>query len=119
MSEIKNREFLILSKAKQLVFDIDDILENVPRKDTYYKDKLKEYCNDLIYNILLLNNLNNKKDIYFCKIFTNISMIDMYLWRLNSKKYIVDNPTKRMAILLVEINKMCITWRKNNAESQY
>ena len=46
-------------------------------------------------------------------------MIDMYLWRLNSKKYIADNPTKRMAILLVEINKMCITWRKNNAESQY
>jgi len=95
MSEIKNREFLILSKAKQLVFDIDDILENVPRKDIYYKDK------------------------YFCKIFTNISMIDMYLWRLNSKKYIADNSTKRMAILLVEINKMCITWRKNNAESQY
>ena len=46
-------------------------------------------------------------------------MIDMYLWRLYSKKYIADNPTKRMAILLVEINKMCITWRKNNAESQY
>lgn len=119
MAEIKNREFLILSKAKQLVFDIDDILENVPKKDIYYKDKLKEYCNDLIYNILFLNNLNNKKDIYFCKIFTNISMIDMYLWCLNSKKYIADNPTKRMAILLVEINKMCITWRKNNAESQY
>ena len=29
MSEIKNREFLILSKAKQLVFDIDDIFIRV------------------------------------------------------------------------------------------
>lgn len=42
MSEIKNGKFLILSKAEELVFDIDDILENVPRKDIYYKDKLKE-----------------------------------------------------------------------------
>ena len=38
MSEIKNREFLILSKSKEL------LLENVPRKDIYYKDKLKKYC---------------------------------------------------------------------------
>ena len=76
MSEIKNREFLILSKAKQLVFDIDDILENVPRKDIYYKDKLKEYCNDLIYNILFLNNLNNKKDIYFTLVQCQVVLVE-------------------------------------------
>lgn len=44
MSEIRNKEFLILSKSKELLFDLDDILENVPRKDIYYKDKLKKYC---------------------------------------------------------------------------
>lgn len=44
MSEIINKEFLILSKSKELLFDLDDILENVPRKDIYYKDKLKKYC---------------------------------------------------------------------------
>ena len=49
MSEIKNREFLILSKSKELLFDLDDILENVPRKDIYYKDKLKKYSAFLIY----------------------------------------------------------------------
>lgn len=44
MSEIRNKEFLILSKSKELLFGLDDILENVPRKDIYYKDKLKKYC---------------------------------------------------------------------------
>ena len=38
MAEITNKEFIILTKSKDLIFYIDDILENVPRKDMYYKD---------------------------------------------------------------------------------
>ena len=117
MSEIRNKEFLILSKSKELLFDLDDILENVPRKDLYYKDKIKEFCNDLIYNILIINNMNDGKSNYFSKIFTNISMIDLYVERLNKKQYIAESTTKKIVNRLAEINKMCSVWRKNSEES--
>ena len=42
MAEITNKEFIILTKSKDLIFYIDDILENVPRKDMYYKDKIRD-----------------------------------------------------------------------------
>lgn len=118
MATVRNKEFLILTKAKELLFNIDDILENVPRKDLYYKDKLKECCNDLVYSILMINNINDNKTIYFSKIFTNISMIDMYLERLNKKKYIADSSTKKIINKLIEINKMCRVWSNNSGDSK-
>ena len=120
MSEIRNKEFLILSKSKELLFDLDDILENVPRKDFYYKDKIKEYNTELIYSILMINNLSGSskvKNTYFSKIFTDVSLIDMYIERLYKKQYIAESTTKKIIVKLTEINKMCSVWRKNSEES--
>ena len=36
------KEFLILTKYKEFINILDDVIENIPKKDIYYKNKLKE-----------------------------------------------------------------------------
>lgn len=88
MAEITNKEFIILTKSKDLIFYIDDILENFPRKDMYYKDRIRDCCHQIIYNIIFINNSKIKDITYFSNILTNISLIDLYLERLVKKNYI-------------------------------
>ena len=108
MAEITNKEFIILTKSKDLIFYIDDILENVPRKDMYYKDRIRDYCHQIIYNIIYINNSKIKDITYF----SNISLIDLYLERLVKKNYISLSTSNKVAVKLTEINKMCNTWRE-------
>ena len=117
MAEITNKEFIILTKNKDLIFYIDDILENVPRKDMYYKDRIRDYCHQIIYNIIFINNSKIIDNTCFSNILTNISLIDLYLERLVKKNYISLSTSNKIAVKLTEINKMCNTWRKNNEES--
>ena len=88
MAEITNKEFIILTKSKDLIFYIDDILEDVHRKDMYYKDRIRDCCHQIIYNIIFINNSKIKDITYFSNILTNISLIDLYLERLVKKLYI-------------------------------
>ena len=117
MAEITNKEFIILTKSKDLIFYIDDILENVPRKDMYYKDRIRDCCLQIIYNIIFINNSKIIDNTCFSNILTNISLIDLYLERLVKKNYISLSTSNKIAVKLTEINKMCNTWRKNNEES--
>ncbi|MBQ8901560.1 MAG: hypothetical protein IJY87_00645 [Bacilli bacterium] len=47
MFKIRNNDFKILGKYKEYMDKIDNVLENVPRRDMYYKDKLKSVLDDL------------------------------------------------------------------------
>lgn len=42
MFKINNNDFEILQKYKIFLIDLDNTLENVPRKDVFCKDKIKE-----------------------------------------------------------------------------
>ena len=42
MFKINNNDFKILSKYKEFLLELDNVLENVLRKDMFYKDKVKE-----------------------------------------------------------------------------
>lgn len=109
-----NKEFIILSKAKLLINKIDDLLENVPRKDMFYKDKIKEYTLNLIDNIIHINNeYYNKDPILFNNISSNLMMIDLLLERLLVKKYISEKSLIKVSNILVEIRKMTISWSKH------
>ena len=52
MFNILNNAFKLLSKYKKFLLDLDGLLENVPRKDLFYKDKIKETELKLLDNIL-------------------------------------------------------------------
>lgn len=113
MFRISNNEFKVLIKSKDFLIKLDKILENVPRKDMYYKDKLRNVCDNLLENIFecsyeLDNNFNN----YYKKIKANIAQIDFMLDRLYTNKYINSTTLYRIGTDLVEINKLVTGWLK-------
>ena len=109
------KEFLILTKYKEFINILDDVIENIPKKDIYYKNKLKEISINLLYYI---NKTNNEEDCnkvinYKVEIKSLIELIDYILERLYIKKYIAKNSINKLGYKLIEINKMSSKWIEN------
>lgn len=51
MNLSNSREFLILNKYKEFINILDNLIENIPKKDYFYKDKLKDLSIKLLYFI--------------------------------------------------------------------
>ena len=109
------KEFLILTKYKEFINLLDDVIENIPKKDIYYKNKLKEISINLLYYINKTNNEEdyNKINSYKVEIKSIIELIDYILERLYIKKYISKNSINKLGYKLIEINKMSSKWMEN------
>ena len=109
------KEFLILTKYKEFINLLDDVIENIPKKDIYYKNKLKEISINLLYYINKTNNEEdyNKINNYKVEIKSLIELIDYILERLYIKKYISKNSINKLGYKLIEINKMSSKWMEN------
>ena len=109
------KEFLILTKYKGFINLLDDVIENIPKKDIYYKNKLKEISINLLYYINKTNNEEdyNKINSYKVEIKSLIELIDYILERLYIKKYISKNSINKLGYKLIEINKMSSKWMEN------
>ena len=109
------KEFLILTKYKEFITMLDDVMENIPKKDIYYKNKLKEISINILYYINKKNNEEdyNKIDTYKVEIKSLIELIDYILERLYIKKYISKNSINKLGYKLIEINKMSSKWMEN------
>lgn len=109
------KEFLILTKYKEFITMLDDVIENIPKKDIYYKNKLKEISINILYYINKTNNEEdyNKIDTYKVEIKSLIELIDYILERLYIKKYISKNSINKLGYKLIEINKMSSKWIEN------
>lgn len=113
MFRISNNEFKVLIKSKEFLIKIDKILENVPRRDMYYKDKLRNVCDNLLENIFECSyELDDNFNHYYKKIKANIAQIDFMLDRLYTNKYISSTTLYRIGTDLVEINKLVTGWLK-------
>ena len=109
------KEFLILTKYKEFITMLDDVMENIPKKDIYYKNKLKEISINILYYINKTNNEEdyNKINSYKVEIKSLIELIDYILERLYIKKYISKNSINKLGYKLIEINKMSSKWMEN------
>ena len=98
-------EFLILTKYKEFINLLDDVIENIPKKDIYYKNKLKEIRINLLYYINKTNKEEdyNKINSYKLEIKSLIELIDYILERLYIKKYISKNNINKLGYKLIEI----------------
>lgn len=73
----------------------------------YYKDKLKNVCDNLLENIFECSYELDDNFNYYCKkIKANIAQIDFMLDRLYTNKYISSTTLYRIDPDLVEINKL-------------
>jgi four helix bundle protein len=100
-----NSYFEIGFKAKRFAIGLYDLLENIPRKDYFFKDKINNLSYSLIENIYLLNYIRDNQNYYYL-IQTNISLLDYLLEILYQKKYISKKQLETKILQLTEINKM-------------
>ena len=112
MFQISNNEFKILNLIKAFIFKVDNILENIPRKDIYYKDKTREILYKMLETVFNINYIdeNNLLLEYKMKLKSYIALIDFILERLYNKKYISENNLYKLGLDLIEINKMSTAW---------
>ena len=117
MFRINNNDFKILQKYKSFLMNLDNSLENIPRKDMYFKDKIKNISLDVLKDILWCSYDTSSVKMYRTSIKANIALLDFMLERLLLKKYISEKNLYKLANELVEINKMITGWL-NNSESK-
>ena len=55
MFKIINNEFKLLYKYKELIKNLDNLIENIPRKDYFYKDKIRTVSNYILELIVKYN----------------------------------------------------------------
>lgn len=118
MFRINNNDFKILQKYKIFLMNLDNSLENIPRKDMYFKDRIKNVSLDVLKDILLCSYDTSSVSLYRTSIKANIALLDFMLERLSLKKYISEKNLYKIATDLVEINKMVTGWL-NNHESKF
>lgn len=117
MFKINNNDFQILQKYKKFLMDIDTHLENIPRKDIFFKDQIREISLRLLENILRCSYYNGSLNEYIANIKGDIATLDFLLERLLTKRYINDKVAYKLGSQLVEINKMVTGWL-NTRESK-
>lgn len=118
MFRINNNDFKILQKYKIFLMNLDNFLENIPRKDMYFKDRIKNVSLDVLKDILLCSYDTSSVSSYITSIKANIALLDFMLERLSLKKYISEKNLYKIATDLVELNKMVTGWL-NNHESKF
>lgn len=103
---------MILNKYKIFMMSVDNLLENVPRRDFYFKDKIKETCYLLLEYILKTNYETNLDKLLLnqSEIKSKIAMLDFMLERLWLKKYINEKCVTKLGNELIEINRMSAAW---------
>ena len=118
MNLSNSREFLILNKYKEFINILDNLIENIPKKDYFYNDKLKELSIKLLYFINKTNNEDNYKLISSYKVEINslINTIDYIIERIFIKGYIAETSLKKVSYKLSEINRMSNKWLDNKID---
>ena len=120
MFKINNNDFKILVKYKEFLNILDNMLDNIPRKDIFYKDKIRHIAMNLLHNILLISyevnydNLNN----YKVSIKTDIALLDFMSDRLYQKRYINEKCIFNCEQILIEINKMTTGWINSKVKDE-
>ena len=121
MFKIISNEFKLLYKYKEFIKDLDNNIEHIPRKDYFYKDKIRMVSNCILELILKCNYESDNFNLLFYKsnIKGNIAYLDFLLDRLYDMKYINEKNLYKITTKLIEINKMVSGWLNNKDESAF
>lgn len=107
-----NDNFIISKKTKKFILDLYNLMENIPRKDFFIKEKINLTTFDLLENIYLANSDLDAFETHYLNIIKNISILDFLLEILYRKKYISLKQLEKEGYLLTEITKMVKAWKR-------
>ncbi len=109
---MKNSEFLIASKTKDLIYRLIACTENIPRNDFFYKNEI--YITSFnIYRKIMEVNFSEELEEKFklkAKIKANFSYLDLLLESIFKKKYINVKALEKINYKITEIQKMLSKW---------
>lgn len=108
-------DFMIVKNIKLFIYNLDNIVVNIPNRDKLIKDRLYNTSYDVLYLVYRCNYNNNKKEEYK-DMLSKISMLDFYLERCLKNKYISSKSCEKLSKDLLKITKMIYGWI--NSESK-
>lgn len=118
MYQINNKDYIILIRYKEFITYLDKVLENVPRKDMFYKDKIRKESTKVLELIIKIGfdeekNINDKNVVR-----SKLGVIDFLLDRLFNLNYISEKQIYKLGLYLSEIIKMVNGIYKNESKIQ-
>ena len=118
MSTITNKEFLIANKTSKVILELSNILEVVPKKYYYQKNKTLGYAYELLETIYIVNNADYdiSREVQIIK--KDITMLDFSLGFFVDKKCLSIKQTQKTIYYLTEISKMTNVWFSNMKEKR-
>ena len=116
MFQVNNKNYLVLVRFKEFMILLDKTLENVPRKDMFYKDEIRKEC-VLVLELIIKIGYDEEKQISDgLLIRSKIGVIDFLLDRLYNLRYITEKQTYNLGSYLSEIIKMINGIVKNGSK---
>ena len=113
----KNDRFRLVTKCKEFIVFVNEIIINYPRKEFILKDRLINTSYDLL-ELIFITNLLEEDRLYKQKLMlTKISMLDFYLEESYHKQCISEKKLNKGCRQIEEMQKMIYGW-VNSDESQ-
>mgnify|MGYP002584676242 CR=1 FL=1 len=109
-------DFMIVKNIKLFIYNLDNIVVNIPNRDKIIKDRLYNTSYEVLYLVYRCNYNSNKKEEYYKDILSNISMLDFYLERCLKNKYISSKSCEKLSKDLLKITKMIYGWIKSESK---
>ncbi len=113
----KNDRFKLVTKCKDFIVFVNEIIINYPRREFILKDRIVNTSYDLLELIFLANLLENNRLDKQKTMLTKISMLDFYLEESYHKKCISEKKLNKGCRQLEEMQKMIYGW-VNSDESR-
>ena len=106
-------DFMIVKNIKLFIYNLDNIVVNIPNRDKLIKDRLYNTSYDVLYLVYRCNYNNNNKEEDYKDMLSKISMLDFYLERCLKNKYISSKSCEKLSKDLLKITKMIYGWINN------
>lgn len=112
---MRDEKFKVIKFANELVKDIENHLENFPRKDLELKNRIKNVSYDILEKIYIANTITNEKDkiqlLY--GIIAKIKFLDCLLNLCYDKKIINNKRYVKFGDKMDDILKYVNGWLKS------
>lgn len=111
------KNLMIATKTKDLILSLEPLLENIPKKDLFSRDKIKDTCISLLESIYHANII--KKDLkrrlsYQEDAIIYLRVIDFHIERLYKLRYISKRQVLTISSKIEDIYKMIYGWIKSS-----
>jgi len=110
---MNNDKLKIANCAKDLIYFVEEILVNYPKKSYVLKDKIENTSYEVLELVYFTNTLEDNRLVYQKQILSKIAMLDFYFEKSYKNKYINLRNLKKGAKLITIIRKLVYGWIKS------